>query len=78
MQSSIQSGTIFYLIFYSLREAHRIKEHIERILSWQLDMLDITPFDPELAQMIQDLWSDSIIHTMMDRSSEFYLMDSAP
>lgn len=34
--------------------------------------------DPEIAQAIHALWADPIISELMDHSSEFYLMDSAP
>lgn len=32
---------------------------------------------PEIATAIESLWKDPIIATVMDHSSEFYLMDSA-
>lgn len=34
-------------------------------------------FSEEMAQAIFQLWKDPIIPTIMDHSSEFYLMDSA-
>lgn len=34
--------------------------------------------DPEIAQAIHALWADPIISELMDHSSDFYLMDSAP
>ena len=34
-------------------------------------------FSEEMAQAIYQLWKDPIIPTIMDHSSEFYLMDSA-
>jgi guanine nucleotide-binding protein G(i) subunit alpha len=34
--------------------------------------------DPEIAQAINALWADPIIAELMDHSSDFYLMDSAP
>lgn len=34
--------------------------------------------DPEIAQAIHALWADPIITKLMDHSSDFYLMDSAP
>jgi guanine nucleotide-binding protein G(i) subunit alpha len=34
-------------------------------------------FSPEIAQSVQDVWGDEIIPALMDRSSRFYLMDSA-
>lgn len=35
-------------------------------------------FNPEIASMIGQLWEDSIMDQVMDRFSEFYLMDSSP
>lgn len=34
-------------------------------------------FSEEMAKAIYELWQDPIISTVMDHSSEFYLMDSA-
>lgn len=34
--------------------------------------------DPEIVQAIHALWADPIISELMDHSSDFYLMDSAP
>lgn len=34
--------------------------------------------NPEIAQAIHALWADPIISELMDHSSDFYLMDSAP
>lgn len=33
---------------------------------------------PEIVRAIDSLWHDPIIPSVLDRSSEFYLMDSAP
>jgi guanine nucleotide-binding protein subunit alpha len=33
---------------------------------------------PDFVQAVDSLWHDPIIPSVMDRSSEFYLMDSAP
>jgi guanine nucleotide-binding protein G(i) subunit alpha len=34
--------------------------------------------EPATAQAIESLWNDPVIPKVMERSSEFYLMDSAP
>jgi guanine nucleotide-binding protein G(i) subunit alpha len=34
-------------------------------------------FSEEIAEAIYNLWKDPIIATVMEHSSEFYLMDSA-
>lgn len=33
---------------------------------------------PDFVQAVDSLWHDPIIPSVLDRSSEFYLMDSAP
>ena len=34
-------------------------------------------FSSEIAQAMQEVWTDEIIPALMDHSSQFYLMDSA-
>ena len=38
----------------------------------------VIQLDPEIAQAVHALWADPIISELMDHSSDFYLMDSAP
>ena len=49
----------------------------ERILDYAVLASPTYYFDEEMARAIYDLWLDPIISTVMDHSSEFYLMDSA-
>jgi guanine nucleotide-binding protein G(i) subunit alpha len=52
--------------------------HADKILDYRLD-LDASPGMPtEMVQAVDSLWHDPIIPSILDRSSEFYLMDSAP
>jgi len=37
-----------------------------------------TPLDPKVGIAVQSLWKDKSIEALMERQSEFYLMDSAP
>lgn len=34
-------------------------------------------FNPDIAKAIKDLWGDAVIPKLMERSSDFYLMDNA-
>ena len=49
----------------------------ERILDYEVLADAAFVFDEDMAQAIYELWKDPIIPTIMDHSSEFYLMDSA-
>lgn len=47
------------------------------------DTLDAAPslcrsLDTDMTESIESLWKDPVIPSIVDRSSEFYLMDSAP
>jgi guanine nucleotide-binding protein G(i) subunit alpha len=50
---------------------------VDAILEYRLDSEANNKFSPEIAMAIESLWHDPIIPSIMDRSSEFYLMDSA-
>lgn len=49
----------------------------DRILDYEVLPSATYYFSEEMAQAIYNLWKDPIIPTVMDHSSEFYLMDSA-
>ena len=49
----------------------------ERILDYEVLSSPTFYFSEEMAKAIFELWRDPIIPTIMDHSSEFYLMDSA-
>lgn len=49
----------------------------EAILEYRIDSDPMAQFSPEIALAIESLWHDPIIPSIMDRSTEFYLMDSA-
>lgn len=48
------------------------------LLDYQVDPDPHTPLDPKVGIAVTSLWKDSSIETLMERQSEFYLMDSAP
>jgi hypothetical protein len=60
----------FYLFWKALAE---------KVLEYRLDMQSGSPYFPtEIAEAINQLWKDPIIPKIMEHSSDFHLMDSAP
>jgi len=53
------------------------RTHADRILDYRVEHEQSFLLSPEIAQAIHQLWLDPIIQTVMDHSSDFYLMDSA-
>jgi guanine nucleotide-binding protein subunit alpha len=49
----------------------------ERIIEYRVESGPSFVFSADIAQAIHEMWQDPIIPQVMDRSSEFYLMDSA-
>ena len=54
-----------------------IQANADRILDYEVVASSTFYFSEEMAQAVHQLWQDPIIPTIMDHSSEFYLMDSA-
>jgi guanine nucleotide-binding protein subunit alpha len=48
------------------------------LMDYQVDPDVHTPLNPKVGIAIVSLWKDESIETLMERQSEFYLMDSAP
>ncbi|KAI0090848.1 G-protein alpha subunit [Irpex rosettiformis] len=53
------------------------RANADRILDYEVSTSPTFYFSEEMAEAIYNLWKDPIIPTIMDHSSEFYLMDSA-
>jgi guanine nucleotide-binding protein subunit alpha len=53
------------------------RANADRIFDYRIDSSPSFEFSPEIARGIHELWKDPIIPKLMDRGSEFYLMDSA-
>lgn len=53
------------------------RENADKILDYRVDATPSFVFSPDIAKAIHDLWQDPIIPTVLDHSSQFYLMDSA-
>jgi guanine nucleotide-binding protein G(i) subunit alpha len=54
------------------------KEYCDYLLEYVVDPDPNTPLDPKVGTAVESLWKDGSIEPLMERQSEFYLMDSAP
>jgi guanine nucleotide-binding protein G(i) subunit alpha len=54
------------------------KEYSDYLMEYQVDPDPHTPLDPKVGNAVDSLWKDASIDALMERQSEFYLMDSAP
>ena len=55
----------------------RFQANVDRIRDYDVVASPSFYFSEDMAQAVHQLWQDPIIPTIMDHSSEFYLMDSA-
>jgi guanine nucleotide-binding protein subunit alpha len=53
------------------------QEKAEAILQYRVDADPGTTLDPAMAHAMESLWADPVVAGVVERSSEFYLMDSA-
>lgn len=53
------------------------RENVDAILQYRVDADPGATLDQAMARKVDSLWKDPIIPAIMERSSEFYLMDSA-
>ena len=53
------------------------QSYAEKILEYRMDPDPMATLPSEIFANIEALWHDPVIPSVMDRSSEFYLMDSA-
>lgn len=53
-------------------------EYCDYLLEYQVDPDPHTPLDQKVSSAVDSLWNDGSIDALMQRQSEFYLMDSAP
>lgn len=54
------------------------KEYTDYLLEYQVDPDPHTPLDSRVGIAVENLWRDGCMEVLMERQSEFYLMDSAP
>ena len=53
-------------------------EYCEFLVDYSLDPDPEKPLETKVGQAVASIWADPCIPRIMDRQSEFYLMDSAP
>ncbi len=53
------------------------KAHCEFLLDYSLDTNPQARIDPRVGAAIQAVWDDPVKEQLMERQTEFYLMDSA-
>ncbi|OCF31977.1 guanine nucleotide-binding protein subunit alpha [Kwoniella heveanensis CBS 569] len=53
------------------------RAYADRILEYRMDSDPLSVLPSEILHNVESLWHDPVIPAVMDRSSEFYLMDSA-
>ena len=53
-------------------------EYSDYLLEYQVDPDPLTPLNAKVGLAVQSIWKDASIETLMERQSEFYIMDSAP
>ena len=53
-------------------------EYSDYLMEYQVDPDPHTPLSTKVGVSVIALWQDASIETLMERQSEFYLMDSAP
>ena len=53
-------------------------EYCDYLMEYQVDPDPHTPLSTKVGEAVTSLWADASIEALMERQSEFYLMDSAP
>jgi len=53
-------------------------EYSNYLADYTVDPDPHTPLNTKIGVAVSSLWQDSSIETLLERQSEFYLMDSAP
>lgn len=53
-------------------------EYCDYIADFQVDPDPHTPLGEKVGTAVSSIWKDPCIETLMERQSEFYMMDSAP
>ena len=53
-------------------------EFCDYLMEYVVDPDPHTPLSPRIGEAVTSLWADPSIEAVMERHSEFYMMDSAP
>ena len=59
-------------------ESHGNDEYCEYLMEYTVDPDPEKPLDMKVGQAVSSLWRDPCVSKVMEHSSEFYIMDSAP
>ncbi len=59
-------------------ESSNVRDYADYIMEYNVDPDPDTPLDPKVAEAVSTVWADPSIPKVIERQSEFYLMDSAP
>jgi len=54
------------------------REYTDYLLDYQVDPDPHTPLEYKVGNAVESLWRDGCVEVLMERQSEFYMMDSAP
>jgi guanine nucleotide-binding protein subunit alpha len=54
------------------------RQYLEYLMEYSVDPDPEKLLEPKVGQAVSSIWHDPCIAKVMDRSSEFYMMDSAP
>lgn len=54
------------------------EQYCNYLFEYQVDPDPHTPLDPKVGTAVTSLWKDPSMDSLMERQSDFYLMDSAP
>ena len=54
------------------------EQYCDYLFDYQVDPDPHTPLDPKVGTAVTSLWKDPGMEALMERLSDFYLMDSAP
>lgn len=53
------------------------RPNADRIIDYKVESRADFAFDADIAKAISELWQDPVMASVLDHSSDFYLMDSA-
>ena len=59
-------------------EGAGVEDYCEYLMEYVVDPDPEQPLDKKVGQAVSSLWRDPCVQKVLEHSSEFYLMDSAP
>jgi guanine nucleotide-binding protein subunit alpha len=64
---------------FDIQLEHEInRQYSDYLMEYSVDPNPEKPLEMKVGQAVSSIWHDPCIPKLMDRSSEFYMMDSAP